>query len=428
MLRNKKIIISVVGLGYVGLPLANEFSKYFETIGYDKSNKRIELLRNKKKDTNNQLTKRNLQETNIFFTSEANEIKKANFYIVTVPTPIDKNNKPDLKYLISATEDIAKVLKKGDLVVYESTVYPTCTREICIPILEKISNLKLNKSFYCGYSPERINPGDKKNTVANINKIVSGSNDFALKKIFTVYKKIIKAKLFKASSIEVAEAAKIIENTQRDLNIGLVNEFSQIFNKLKIDTEEVLNMASTKWNFHSYTPGLVGGHCIGVDPYYLTYKSKKIGHYPKIILAGRNVNDKMSNYVAKEVIKKLNKSRKRLVIKKKILILGCTFKENCPDIRNSKIFDLHNHLSKISNLEINIFDPIAQYEEVLNEYGVKILKNIQKNYYDAIILAVPHEVFKSNYFNNIKKKFGKKKCLLFDLKFFYPAEISDFRL
>lgn len=428
MLQNKKVIISVIGLGYVGLPLANEFSKYFNTIGYDKSNNRIELLRDKKKDTNSQLTKKDLQETNIFFTSDAQEIKKANFHIVTVPTPIDKKNKPDLQYLIAATKDVAKVLKKRDLVVYESTVYPTCTREVCIPILEKISGLQLNKSFFCGYSPERINPGDKKKTVVNINKIVSGSNNFSLNKIFNVYKKIIKAKLFKASSIEVAEAAKIIENTQRDLNIGLINEFSQIFNKLKIDTEEVLSMASTKWNFHSYTPGLVGGHCIGVDPYYLTYKSKKIGHYPKIILAGRDVNDKMSSYVAKEVIKKLNKKNSRSKIKKKILILGCTFKENCPDIRNSKIFDLHSHLKQIANLEIDIFDPIAQYEEVLNEYGVKILKNIKKNYYDAIILAVPHSVFKSNFFANIKKKFGKKKCFLFDLKFFYPIQDSDFRL
>ena len=284
----------------------------------------------------------------------------------------------------------------------------------------------MNLDFYCGYSPERINPGDKGKTLTKINKIVSGSNTFALNVIYSVYKKIIKAKVFKTSSIEIAEAAKVIENTQRDLNIGLVNELSQIFNKLNISTEEVLKAASTKWNFNYFKPGLVGGHCIGVDPYYLTYKSKLLGHQPKIILAGREVNDNMSKYVAKKVKIKLNNINNKI---KKILILGCTFKENCPDIRNSKIFDLYNFLTRQSkNNKISVFDPIADHKEVYLHYNLNLIKKIKKNFYDIIILAVPHDEFKKKNFKNLKKYYGKKESYLFDLKFFYNKKLSDFRL
>ena len=420
-----KYRIAVFGLGYVGLPLAHEFSKKFITYGFDNSIKRINQIKNNL-DINDQLSKYDLKKSKVILTTKKNQLSSVNFFIVTVPTPINNKKKPDLKYIRKATKDIASILKKGDIVVFESTVYPGLTREICIPILEKISGLKLNLDFYCGYSPERINPGDKGKTLTKINKIVSGSNTFALNVIYSVYKKIIKAKVFKTSSIEIAEAAKVIENTQRDLNIGLVNELSQIFNKLNISTEEVLKAASTKWNFNYFKPGLVVGHCIGVDPYYLTYKSKLLGHQPKIILAGREVNDNMSKYVAKKVKIKLNNINNKI---KKILILGCTFKENCPDIRNSKIFDLYNFLTRQSkNNKISVFDPIADHKEVYLHYNLNLIKKIKKNFYDIIILAVPHDEFKKKNFKNLKKYYGKKESYLFDLKFFYNKKLSDFRL
>ena len=420
-----KYRLAVFGLGYVGLPLAYEFSKKFITFGFDSSSKRINQIFNHI-DSNDQLSKDDLKKSKIIITKKKNQLSSVNFFIVTVPTPINSKKKPDLKYIRKATKDIATILKKGDIVVFESTVYPGLTREICIPILEKISKLKLNQDFYCGYSPERINPGDKGKTLTKINKIVSGSNIFALNEIYSVYKKIIKAKVIKTSSIEIAEAAKVIENTQRDLNIGLINELSQIFNKLNISTEEVLKAASTKWNFNYFKPGLVGGHCIGVDPYYLTYKSKLLGHQPKIILAGRTVNDNMSKYVAKNVKIKLKKINSKI---KKILILGCTFKENCPDIRNSKIFDLYNFLVRDNkNNKVSIYDPVADIKEVLQNQNINLIKKIKKNFYDIIILAVPHNEFKKKSFKNLKKLYGKKLSYLFDLKFFYDKKFSDFRL
>jgi UDP-N-acetyl-D-glucosamine/UDP-N-acetyl-D-galactosamine dehydrogenase len=421
----KKYKIGVVGLGYVGLPLAYEFSKKFVTFGFDKSIKRLkQIVENV--DVNNQLSVKELKYNKIKLSNKISELSDVNFYIITVPTPINSFNKPDLKFVKSATNLVAKNLKKGDIVVYESTVYPGLTNEVCVPLLESLSKLKINRDFYCGYSPERINPGDDSKSLTKINKIISASNPKSLKEIYYVYKKIIKANVVKTSSIEVAEAAKVIENTQRDLNIGLINELSQIFSKLNIDTEEVLKAASTKWNFNFFKPGLVGGHCIGVDPYYLTYKSKLVGHEPKIILAGRSVNDDMSKYVSKKILFNLKKLKK---ITKNILILGCTFKENCPDIRNSKVFDLYNHLKKNNkNNKIDIYDPEADKNEVLLHYNIKLLDKIKKNYYDIIVLAVPHNEFNKKKFKNPKKNFGNKKSYLFDLKFFYKKEQSDFRL
>jgi UDP-N-acetyl-D-glucosamine/UDP-N-acetyl-D-galactosamine dehydrogenase len=421
----KKYKIGVVGLGYVGLPLAYEFSKKFVTFGFDKSIKRLKQIV-KNVDVNNQLSVKELKYNKIKLSNKISELSDVNFYIITVPTPINSFNKPDLKFVKSATNLVAKNLKKGDIVVYESTVYPGLTNEVCVPLLENLSKLKINRDFYCGYSPERINPGDDSKSLTKINKIISASNSKSLKEIYYVYKKIIKANVVKTSSIEVAEAAKVIENTQRDLNIGLINELSQIFSKLNIDTEEVLKAASTKWNFNFFKPGLVGGHCIGVDPYYLTYKSKLVGHDPKIILAGRSVNDDMSKYVSKKILFNLKKLKKTT---KNILILGCTFKENCPDIRNSKVFDLYNHLKKNNkNNKIDIYDPEADKNEVLLHYNIKLLDKIKKNYYDIIVLAVPHNEFNKKIFKNPKKNFGNKKSYLFDLKFFYKKELSDFRL
>ena len=423
-MKIKSFKIGVIGLGYVGLPIANEFSKKFTTYAYDKSKKRILELK-KYFDRNMQLSFNELKKNKINLCDNLKSLSAANIFIITVPTPINKKNIPDLSLIISATKELSKILKKGDIVVYESTVYPGLTNEICVPILEKNSKLKYNFDFFCGYSPERINPGDKSKNLKNINKIVSGSNKYALKIIYEIYRKIIKAKVIKTSSIEVAEAAKVIENTQRDLNIGLINELSQIFNKLNIDTEEVLKAAASKWNFNYFTPGLVGGHCIGVDPYYLTYKSKKLGYNPSIILAGRKVNDNMSKYVADKAILSL----KKITTKKNILIMGCTFKENCPDIRNSKVFDVIKHLKKKDkSLKLHIFDPNADKNEVYSEYKIKLINKPKKKYYDLIILAVSHQIFKNKNYTRPLTKFGNKFCKLFDLKFFYKQNYSDFRL
>ena len=423
-MKIKSFKIGVIGLGYVGLPIANEFSKKFTTYAYDKSKKRILELK-KYFDRNMQLSFNELKKNKINLCDNLKSLSAANIFIITVPTPINKKNIPDLSLIISATKELSKILKKGDIVVYESTVYPGLTKEICVPILEKNSKLKYNFDFFCGYSPERINPGDKSKNLKNINKIVSGSNKYALKIIYEIYRKIIKAKVIKTSSIEVAEAAKVIENTQRDLNIGLINELSQIFNKLNIDTEEVLKAAASKWNFNYFTPGLVGGHCIGVDPYYLTYKSKKLGYNPSIILAGRKVNDNMSKYVADKAVLSL----KKITTKKNILIMGCTFKENCPDIRNSKVFDVIKHLKKKDKkLKLHIFDPNADKNEVYSEYKIKLINKPKKKYYDLIILAVSHQIFKNKNYTRPLTKFGNKFCKLFDLKFFYKQNYSDFRL
>jgi len=392
--------IAIIGLGYVGLPLAAEFAKKYEVTGFDIFQERIDELQNAH-DRTLELTSEQLHEAlknGIHFTAKADEIADCNIYIVTVPTPIDKNKRPNLTPLIKASETIGKVLKKNDIVVYESTVYPGATEEVCVPVLEKFSGLKFNEDFYCGYSPERINPGDKEHTVTKILKVTSGSTPEIAQKVDALYKSIITAGTHLAPSIKVAEAAKVIENTQRDLNIAFVNELAIIFNKLGIDTTAVLEAAGTKWNFLKFKPGLVGGHCIGVDPYYLTHKAQEIGYNPEIILAGRRLNDNMGTFVANQVIKLMIKKGKKIE-GAKVLVLGITFKENCPDIRNSRVIDVINELKDFS-CNVDIYDPWADKEEVKREYGIELLpvtknqKPKTKNY-DAIILAVAHEEFKT---------------------------------
>ena len=376
----KNVRLGIVGLGYVGLPLAVEFGKQFkEVVGFDLKSKRIKELRSLI-DVTGEVSRKEIKSSkNLSFTYNLENIKNCNCYIVAVPTPVSSKNIPDFKLIKNACKLIGKVLKKNDVVIFESTVYPGATEEICVPILENVSSLKFNKDFFVGYSPERINPGDKKHTIKNIIKIVSGSNIKITKFISDLYSKIVKVGTHKVSSIKIAEAAKVIENTQRDLNIALVNELSIIFNKLNLNTEEVLKAAETKWNFISFRPGLVGGHCIGIDPYYLTYKSKKIGYNPKIILAGRNLNDKMSHYVGNQILKKINK--KNLNKKKiKILLMGLSFKENCPDIRNSKSIDLYHFLLN-KNIDIDVYDPVIDKKD-------KELKSINLIKYPKKIIMI----------------------------------------
>ena len=369
---NFKEKICILGLGYVGLPLAFEFSKKFKVTGFDLNKQKIKNLKNNI-DTTGEIEIKNLNKLNkISFTSNIEECKNCNIFIVTVPTPILKNKKPDLSYLKKASSFISRVIKKNDLVIYESTTFPGCTEEICIPIIEKKSKLILNTDFLCGYSPERVNPSDKKHKIPNINKIVSGSNSKALRKVVNLYKKIIKAKIIKTSNIKVAEAAKVIENTQRDINIAFVNELMIIFNRLNIDTNEVLKAASSKWNFLKFNPGLVGGHCIGVDPYYLEFKAKQLGIKPQVISAGRNINDSIPKFVIKKIFEIL-KIRKNLKDKTNILILGITFKENCNDFRNSKIFDIIRLLKK-NGLNVDVFDPVADPNLLFKEHRIKLLK------------------------------------------------------
>ena len=423
-LNSKKIKISIIGLGYVGLPLAVEFGSKYKTTGFDIDKNRITSLLNKIDRTNETSEKELINAKFLEFSFDPKSIEDSNIYIVTVPTPIDEFNIPDLTAIKEASKLISSVLSNGDTVIYESTVYPGLTDEICIPILEK-SNLKLNKEFFCGYSPERINPGDKLHRLKDIVKVVSGSNPEALDIIDELYSSIISAGTYRAKSIKVAEAAKVIENTQRDLNIALVNELSMIFNKLDIDTAEVLDAASTKWNFNKYSPGLVGGHCIGVDPYYLTYKSEQMGHSPKIILSGRTVNSEMPAYVCSKLVESLkliNKSPDE----SKVLILGFTFKENCPDIRNTKVIDLYSELLKSSVLT-DIYDPHVDLKEAKDNFGVNMLARLDKNEYDAVILAVPHKEFLEVGSQYIKS-LCSNKSIFFDLKGAFPIEQSDFRL
>ena len=419
------IRIGVVGLGYVGLPLAVEFGKVYETTGYDISLKRISEL-NQFNDKTLEISKREIRSSKkLSFTNLLSDIGNCNYYIITVPTPVNKQNDPDLSYLIKATRSIAKVINKGDIVIYESTVYPGATEDVCVKIIERISNLKFNQDFYCGYSPERINPGDKVHTISKIKKIVSGSNIKILNKVDRLYKKIIKAGTYKAPSIRVAEAAKVIENTQRDLNVALINELSIIFNKLNIDTHEVLDAAGSKWNFLPFKPGLVGGHCIGVDPYYITHKSINSGYTPKIILSGRALNDSMGKYISQQV-KRLMKIKNIKMSNSKILILGMTFKENCSDIRNSKVIDVINSFKKITKY-IDVYDPWVNALDSLQNYGIKPIKKIKKNHYDVIILTVAHKKFKI--FNKKKlASIGKKINVVYDVKNFLPREIVDGRL
>jgi UDP-N-acetyl-D-galactosamine dehydrogenase len=426
VIKNQKSInICILGLGYVGLPLALEFAKKYQVIGYDKSKRRIDKLK-KNIDCNNEFSKKELSnKSDLLYTNNLREIEKSNIYIVTVPTPIKKNKLPDLSYLRSACADIGNVLDKNNYVIFESTVFPGATEEICIPILEKVSKLKLNKDFYCGYSPERINPGDKKHTLVDIIKITSGSNTKSSNFIDRLYRDIIKAGTYKASSIKIAEAAKVIENTQRDLNIAFVNELSIIFNKLNINTKEVLKAASTKWNFTNYKPGLVGGHCIGVDPYYLTYKAKKEGINPKIILSGREINDQMFKFIYKQIENQINK--KNIKIKKpKVLIMGFSFKENCSDIRNTQVFNLYQ-LLRDKNFLIDIFDPISNKFDSKKVYNVELIRDLKKEYYDIILLLVGHDVFKKMGVKKIKS-FAKKNSVFYDLHGLFDLKESDLYL
>jgi UDP-N-acetyl-D-galactosamine dehydrogenase len=425
VLSLRKCRVGVVGLGYVGLPLAVEFGKHFETIGFDVKESRIAELK-AGKDSTLETTRKELKSAQyLSFTTSLQDLKKCRVYIVTVPTPIDKYNRPDLTPLVRASESVGKVLKKGDVVVYESTVYPGCTEEVCVPILERESGLKYNRDFFCGYSPERINPGDKEHRLTTIRKITSGSTPETAEFVDKLYGTIVKAGTHKASSIAVAEAAKVIENTQRDVNIALINELALIFNRLGIDTEEVLTAAGTKWNFLNFRPGLVGGHCIGVDPYYLTHKAQEVGYNPEMILAGRRLNDNMAIYVAQQVVKLLNERRIH-VNGGRVLVLGATFKENCPDIRNSKVFDLVRELQKFG-AKVDVYDPWADGAECKHEYGVRPIREPERGQYDAVVMAVAHQAFKDMGVKGARR-FGRKNHVLYDIKHVYAAADTDGRL
>ena len=414
--------IAVIGQGYVGLPLAIEFGKKYVTIGFDINSKRIEELKNGEDHTKEASKEQLLSASHLSFHSNLEAIKNCNIYIVTVPTPIDSFKTPDLKPLEGASRMLGEIIKKGDVVIYESTVFPGCTEEICVPLLEEVSGLKFNTDFYCGYSPERIVPGDKINTLTTIMKVTSGSTDDAANFIDNLYKSIINAGTHKAASMKVAEASKAIENAQRDLNISFVNELALIFDRMGIDTQDVLDAAGTKWNFLKYKPGLVGGHCISVDPYYLAYKAENLGYYPEVILSGRRVNDNMSVFVANKMIKMLINAGKQIK-GSSVLILGVTFKENCPDIRNTKVIDVFKELVDFG-LEVDIYDPVADSQEVMSEYGVSLVSNISEKY-DGILLAVSHNEFAALQLQDLKKD---SNTPVFDLKGFLPRNEANSRL
>ncbi len=423
-MNSKKI--AIIGLGYVGLPLAIEFGKKYNVLGFDIDNIRVAELDNGI-DRTNEADLNSMQQAikgttgaGLSFSSNGKDLNTCNIFIVTVPTPIDQFKKPDLSPLLKATTMLGKILKRGDIVIYESTVYPGCTEEDCVPVLEKTSGLTFNQDFYCGYSPERINPGDKVNTLTKIKKVTSGSTPAISEEINELYQSIITAGTHLAPSIKVAEASKVIENAQRDVNISFVNELALIFDRMNIDTHEVLAAAGTKWNFLQYKPGLVGGHCIGVDPYYLAHKAESLGYYPQVILSGRRVNDNMGIFVANKVVKLM--LQKNINIKKaRVLILGVTFKENCSDIRNSKVVDIYNELNKFS-INVEVFDPYADKNDVLKEYKIELISKFKK--YDSIILAVSHNEFLNVDYNSIKKG----KSIIFDTKSFLPQTLIDSRL
>lgn len=426
MLKLSDLKIAVIGLGYVGLPLAVEFGKKVPVIGFDIHKKRIEELQSGQDHTLEVSPEELQQATQLSYSANLDDLKSCNFFIVTVPTPIDDYKQPDLTPLIKASTSIGQVLKKGDVVVYESTVYPGATEEDCIPVLEKVSGLKFNQDFFAGYSPERINPGDKLHRVTNILKITSGSTPEVADFVDQVYNLIIEAGTHKATSIKVAEAAKVIENTQRDVNIALINELAIIFNKMEIDTEAVLNAAGTKWNFLPFRPGLVGGHCIGVDPYYLTHKAQSLGLHPEIILAARRLNDRMGEYVATQLIKEMVKKRIQ-VVGSKILVMGLSFKENCPDIRNTKIVDMVKSLKEYE-LDLDIYDPWVDPLEAAKEYGIEPISSLaNSDKYDAIILAVAHDQFKQMSINDFKVV-AKEKYVLYDLKYILNQSDVSIRL
>ena len=417
--------IAIIGLGYTGLPLAVEFGKKSETIGYDISKTRVDELKNYIDTTLENSEEELKSATHLRYTTNINDIKDCKIFIITVPTPIDSNNKPDFSPLLKSSESLGAILKKGDIVIYESTVYPGATEEICVPVLEKKSGLLFNRDFYCGYSPERINPGDKAHRLTNIKKVTSGSTPEIAIEVDNLYKQIIVAGTHKARSIKIAEAAKVIENTQRDVNIALINELSIIFNKLGIDTEAVLEAASTKWNFIPFKPGLVGGHCIGVDPYYLTHKAIEIGYNPEMILAGRKLNDSMGDYVAIQVLELMKK--KNIEIKSaNILIMGITFKENCPDLRNSKVFNVIEKLKEFK-CNIEVFDPWVNKEQANQQYVLDLIEEPSKKKYDSILLAVKHNEFKKMSLKQIKE-YTKPNHVIYDVMHLFDASLVDGRL
>ena len=417
--------IGVIGLGYVGLPLAVEFGKRYLTTGFDINRSRIAALISGHDSTLEVDTAALESAAHLSYTTDVDKLKTCNIYIVTIPTPIDIHKRPDLSPLEKASETVGKVLSKDDIVIYESTVYPGATEEVCVPILEKHSGLTFNKNFYCGYSPERINPGDKEHRVTTIKKVTSGSTLEIADKVDALYRSIITAGTHKASSIKVAEAAKVIENTQRDINIALINELALIFRRLGIDTEEVLKAAGSKWNFLPFRPGLVGGHCIGVDPYYLTHKAMEVGYYPEIILTGRKLNDSMGKYVANEIINLMTKKRIQ-VVDSNILVMGLTFKEDCPDIRNTRVVDVVQELSGF-HCNIEVYDPWIDKEESIREYGITPVEQPEPGKYDAVIIAVAHHQFKAMGITAIRA-LGKKNHVLYDIKYILPAEKVDGRL
>ncbi|PWE47444.1 Vi polysaccharide biosynthesis UDP-N-acetylglucosamine C-6 dehydrogenase TviB [Pseudomonas prosekii] len=421
----KNIKLAIIGLGYVGLPLAVEFGKQRSVVGFDINQLRINAL-NSGHDSTLEVSDAEMQQAALLtYSSKLDDLKSCNTFIVTVPTPIDKYNQPDLTPLIKASETIGKVLKKGDIVIYESTVYPGATEEDCVPVLERVSGLRFNIDFYAGYSPERINPGDKEHRVTTIKKVTSGSTPEVADLVDELYNQIIIAGTHKASSIKVAEAAKVIENTQRDLNIALINELALIFNKMGIDTQAVLEAAGTKWNFLPFRPGLVGGHCIGVDPYYLTHKAQSLGYHPEIILAGRRLNDSMGAYVVSQLVKAMVKRRIH-VDGARVLVMGLTFKENCPDLRNTKIIDIIKELAEY-NIIVDVLDPWVNATEAQHEYNITPINEPEVGAYDGIILAVAHHQFAELGVDNIRR-LGKVDHVLYDLKYLLTAEQSDLRL
>ena len=422
-LRHLKV--GVVGLGYVGLPLAVEFGKRFRTTGFDIKVDRVAELRKGVDSTLETDSKELAEAVKLDFTTKLSDLRSCRVFIVTVPTPIDEYKRPDLTPLVKSSESVGQVLKKGDVVVYESTVYPGCTEEVCVPILERVSGLKFNVDFFAGYSPERINPGDKEHRLPTIRKVTSGSTPEVAEFVDLLYRSIITAGTHRASCIKVAEAAKVIENTQRDVNIALINELALIFNRLGIDTEEVLNAAGSKWNFLPFRPGLVGGHCIGVDPYYLTHKAQAIGYHPEMILAGRRINDNMGIYVAQQVAQ-LMIQRRIQVRDARILIMGLTFKENCPDVRNTKIVDVVRELEKYG-AKVEVYDPWADADEAHHEYGLRPVKKLRNATYDAVVMGVAHAEFRGMGIRKVRA-LGKKRHVLYDIKYVFRADEVDGRL
>jgi len=416
---------AIVGLGYVGLPLAVEFGRRYPTIGFDINQARVNELRHRRDSTLEVSGEELGAATHLKYSTDLADLSSCNVFIVTVPTPIDVYKRPDMAALRAASKSIGQVIKRGAVVVYESTVYPGATEEVCLPIIEQTSGLKLNTDFFAGYSPERINPGDKTHRLTSIMKVTSGSTPEAADLIDRLYASIVTAGTHRASSIRVAEAAKVIENTQRDLNIALINELTLIFEKMGIDTEEVLKAAGTKWNFLQFKPGLVGGHCIGVDPYYLTFKAQEIGYHPEIILAGRRINDSMGEHVVERVIK-LMTQRKIHVVDSKVLILGLSFKENCPDIRNTRVVDLVRELQKY-HAEVDVHDPWVHAEDAHEEYGIRMVDSLPEHYYDAIVIAVAHDQFREMGAEAIRR-LGKSECVVFDVKHLFPKQCTTARL